>query len=372
MRIGIDARLLSQTGVGRYIRNLLSSLAEIDRQDEFYIFLRKRDAANLPELPASFKTVYTEIPWHTFEEQLRLPVILFRYRLDAVHFPYFSIPVFYPGRFIMTVHDLIVDHFDTGKASRWPLPLYRLKRWGYHLLMKVAVARAKKILAISESTAKEIYQHYPNSQGKTVITYDALDLNFQRKAKMGGIRRPKEFTDLKYLLYVGNAYPHKNLDSLISIYSEIYRRDRVKLVLVGDDDYFYPQLKSKVRNLNLQNCILFYGQAKDKELAGLYRFSEGLINPSLMEGFGLPLLEAVSIGCLPVVSDIASFREIWGDSLIYFDPENRQSIQEAIIRLLTLSAAEKTKRLKVAQNHAGKYSWKKTAQTTLWQYRHIK
>src|SRR3989338_2465527 len=86
MRIGIDARLLSQTGVGRYIRTLLSSLAEIDRQDEFFIFLRKRDAANLPVLPASFKTVYTEIPWHSFEEQLRFPIILFRYRLDAVHF----------------------------------------------------------------------------------------------------------------------------------------------------------------------------------------------------------------------------------------------------------------------------------------------
>src|SRR3990167_7059194 len=280
MRIGIDARLLSQTGVGRYIKNLLTSLAEIDQKDEFFIFLREKDVSNLPALPASFKTVYTEIPWHTFEEQLRLPVILFRYRLDAVHFPYFSIPVFYPGRFIMTVHDLIVDHFDTGKASRQPPPFYRLKRWGYHLLMKVAIARAKKILAISESTAREINLHYPNSQGKTVITYDALDLNFQRMAKMGGIRQPKEFADSKYLLYVGNAYPHKNLDSLISIYAEIYRKVKVKLVLVGDDDYFYPQLKSKARNLNLQTCILFYGEAKDKGLAGLYRFSEGLINPS--------------------------------------------------------------------------------------------
>jgi glycosyltransferase involved in cell wall biosynthesis len=145
----------------------------------------------------------------------------------------------------------------------------------------------------------------------------------------------------KYFLYVGNAYPHKNVEVLIRAAAEAH----VKVIYVGKDDYFYKRLGITPKSVS------------DKELAGLYKNATALVFPSLMEGFGLPALEALREGCPVIVSDIPVFHEILGDSAIYFDPHD----VSALIKILS-SKIDKPKRLEKT------YSWQKMAKETLLLY----
>src|SRR5690242_4609839 len=129
MRIGIDGRLWNETGVGRYIRNLVWGLQEFDKKNEYVLFIKKGlkiDDLRLKNDP--WKVVETEIHWHSLAEQIKFPQILYKENLDLMHFPYFSLPIFYNKPFVVTIHDLIINHFPTGKASTLPYPLYLMKR----------------------------------------------------------------------------------------------------------------------------------------------------------------------------------------------------------------------------------------------------
>ncbi len=117
MKIIIDARLYSQSGVGRYLQKLIQNLALIDKKNQYLIFLRKQDYNSFLLPSGNFQKRLVDIPWHSLAEQIFLPLYLIKERADLVHFPYFSIPILYPGKFILTIHDLIVNHFYTGRAS---------------------------------------------------------------------------------------------------------------------------------------------------------------------------------------------------------------------------------------------------------------
>lgn len=172
MKIGIDARLWGQTGVGRYLEKLVEELAKLDRHNHYVLFLTKEHQdLSLPDPTWEKRT--TDVYWHSLKEQFFMPFILWREHLDLVHFPYFSVPIFYPGKFVVTIHDLILEHFDTGKASTLPWILYQIKRLSYRLVMWVALWRAVRIMTVSETTKQEIVEHYKISPEKIVVTYEA-------------------------------------------------------------------------------------------------------------------------------------------------------------------------------------------------------
>ncbi len=172
MKIGIDARLWSQTGVGRYTQELVANLAKIDKENQYVLFL-DRQSSNIKAPGPNFQIKTLDIRWHSLKEQLVMPFILWEEHLDLVHFPYFSVPIFYPGKFIVTIHDLILDHFDTGKASTLPWFIYKIKHLGYKLIMWVALNRAVKVITVSENTKKEIMDHYQIRPEKIEVTYES-------------------------------------------------------------------------------------------------------------------------------------------------------------------------------------------------------
>lgn len=365
MRIGFDARLINETGVGRYIANLLEELKVVDCQNEYFIFLTPAAFKDFRLPDKNWQKIAVDLRWHSLKEQLLMPFILNKYSLDLVHFPYFNVPFLYRGKFLITVHDLIIDHFLTGRASTLPSLIYFLKFMLYKLVLSNALRNAVKIFAISESTKKEIMEHYKIKPEKIIVTYDALDRGiFNIKNSQVG----KRIYKFDYLLYVGNAYPHKNLEMLVNLFADQKINSRVKLVLTGDDWFFYPRLKKRVKENGLNQNVIFFGRADNLQLASLYSHAIGLVIPSLMEGFGLPNLEAVFYNCLPVVSDISVFREVWGNDLLFFDPHNRQDLTEAVLKLLNLDKYERLKRLSSAKKRLDLFSWKKTAKATQLQY----
>lgn len=368
MKIGIDARLYSQTGVGRYLQNLLRELPYIDKHNDYYIFLRKEEFDIFQTANNRWHKVILDIQWHTFKEQFCVPYEMFKYRLDVTHFPYFNVPFFYPGKYLLTLHDLIIDHFDTGRASTLPPFYFKFKRFVYKYNLRRSIDKASYITVISKTTKNEVIDHYGVSTDKVSITYDALDSTFlQRK----NTQKKENYYNFKYILYVGNAYPHKNLELLVKSFQLIRKKHRVKLVLAGNDQYFFPRLKKLVDNLDLSDDIVFFGLANDENLINLYSFAECLVFPSLMEGFGLPNFEALACNCLPVVSDIEVFRELWGDYLTYFDPNNYQDMSEKIIEVLELKATDYSGKIDTARKILDRFSWRKTAQITLNLYESI-
>lgn len=351
MRIGIDGRLWNETGVGRYVRSLFKYLSELDKTNEYIWFLGRKEFDALEMPSPKWKKALADVHWHTLAEQLILPLIFLREDLDLLHFPYFTFPILYPKRFVVTIHDLIFDHYKTGKTSTLPPWFYALKKFGYHLVNWVSVHRAAKIFTLSQDAKNELVDHYKANPGKVVVTYESGALE-DAKIKSN---RPKQFQP--YILYVGNAHPHKNVEALIQAVKIIHGTDpKLKLVLVGNDNFFYPRLpKSK--------CVELIGAVPNTEIAAWYHFASALVTASKMEGFGIPPLEAMSMGCPAIVSDIPVFHEVYDDAAVYFNQNDPRDIARVI---LTTLADKKLVEVQVAKGHrqAAKYSWRRTVEQT--------
>lgn len=160
MKIGIDARLVNETGVGRYIRNLIAELGKIDKTNTYIVFLRKNMYEQFSAPNSRWEKRLADVPWHSISEQLFMPAILSRERLDLLHVPYFNVPLLYFGKFVVTIHDLTNLHFDTGKASTLPYMMYKIKRFFYYLILCKAMCWSEKIIAVSAATKKEILDHF--------------------------------------------------------------------------------------------------------------------------------------------------------------------------------------------------------------------
>jgi glycosyltransferase involved in cell wall biosynthesis len=346
--------------VGRYIRNLVVNLQKIDKKNEYVLFVRKEDLENLKSQISNpkWKIVEANIKWHSIAEQVEFPLLLNKQKLDLVHFPYFSVPISYGKPYVVTIHDLIINHFSTGEASTLAYPLYLGKRISYKFIVKQAAKRAKRIIVPSSATKDEIVDHLGILAKKINVIPEASEI----KAPNHKSQISNKTVNTKYFLYVGNAYPHKNLNSLIYAFNKIAKDYKdLKLVLVGQKDFFYQRLEKE----NTSDKIIFYGKATDQELANLYSNAVALVMPSLMEGFGLPVLEAMSLKCLVVCSNIPSFKEIASNSAIYFRPEDANDIKETMKSVFVNNEKYKKEKLDAAFKRAQKYSWKKAAEETL-------
>ncbi|MDP3988446.1 MAG: glycosyltransferase family 1 protein [Candidatus Levybacteria bacterium] len=370
MRIGIDCRLWNETGVGRYIRSLVKYLQVLDKENEYVLFVQSKDLENIKyqisniKNKEKWKVVQANVRWHTIKEQLILPWIFKKEKLDLLHFPYFSFPILYPGKFVVTIHDLIFDHYKTGKTSTLPFWFYLIKKIGYHGVLKTSVLRASAILTLSNDAKNEIVEHYKANPDKIHVIYESGALEDVRKEFDSS-----QFKDIKalkpYLLYVGNAHPHKNVENLVLAMKEIQKENKdLKLVLVGNDKFFYPLLKKYVQIQGLEHKVKIIGEVKNNEIAAWYHFAQCLVTASQMEGFGIPPLEAMSVGTPAIVSDIPVFHEVYGDAAVYFDQNNPKNIADKILE--TLEDKKKIQELiKKGYKRSEGYSWKKMVEETL-------
>jgi hypothetical protein len=160
MKIGLDARLINETGVGRYITNLVAELGKIDKSNSYVIFLRKYSYAGFKVPNSRWEKRLADVPWHSVAEQLFMPAIFANAHLDLLHVPYFNVPLFYFGKFVVTIHDLTILHFDTGKATTLPFIQYKIRRIGYYVSLLKTISWSEKVIAVSQSTKKEILEHF--------------------------------------------------------------------------------------------------------------------------------------------------------------------------------------------------------------------
>jgi len=366
MRIGIDARMYGprHSGIGRYVEQLIAHLAQIESEHEFVIFLKKESFDSFSVPNNRWKKVLADVHWYGAAEQMKMPGIIKKEQVDLMHFPHWNVPVFYHGPFVVTIHDLIMFHHARRDASTHNAFVYvvkdRLHRW----LVRYVAKKAKHIFATSEFTKKDIVETLGVDERNISVTYQAPLIINNKQLTINNLSQ-KFHIDSPYVLYVGNAYPHKNLETLIDAW-KMFSRDNpeYQLVLAGKESPWYEKLKGKARGTG---SIIFTGYVTDEELSALYKKAHLYVFPSLYEGFGLPPLEAMTYN-IPVISSSSScLPEVLGNAALYFDATDA----EDIVRALEEGTENEDLRYVLQENakeELARYSWETLAKQTYTQY----
>ena len=373
MRIGIDARFYGSIGkgLGRYTEKLIASLEQIDAENQYVIFLRRENFDEYAPKRDNFRKVLADYPWYGWREQVFFPLLLLRYRFDIVHFPHFNLPIFYPRKFAVTIHDLILFHFPTIRNTTLGWIGYAVKYLSYRLVIAIALRRATTVFAVSRFTQDDIAEHYPSTREKLVVTREAADHRcfFMSEAMGGEMLARRGFRGeggygriRKYFLYVGNAYPHKNLEAIVRI-ARVF--PSFGFVFVGKEDFFYRRLREMT--VGLEN-IIFAGFVSDFELSFFYRKAVAYLFPSRYEGFGLPGLEAMQYGLPVIASNQGSLPEVYEDAAIFFDPDKEGDMDRAVRDFLGYSEKDLLTLRRKGFARAAQFHWNDMAKTTLEAY----
>jgi glycosyltransferase involved in cell wall biosynthesis len=356
-RIGVNALYLIPGGVGGteiYLRALLQALSEIDSVNRYFVFTNRETGPDLVPPAANFTHVPQPVraivrPARLLWEQTVLPVAAARLALDVLFNPGFTAPVFCPCPQVTVFHDL--QHKRHPEYFRW----FDLPFWEFFLFCSAHISR--RILADSEATAADLRTWYRLPESKLLVVPLGVDPVF---FSLAGRRRPEPF-----LLAVSTLHPHKNLDGLLRAFSEFRRaHGEFRLVVCGIHGFFTTQLLALRDSLGLRDAVDFPGWIPRDALLDLYSRAWAFIYPSLFEGFGLPVLEALAAGVPTACSEIEPLSGIAAGAALKFNPADPHSIAQAMQRIATDGPLRQ--RLAVeGPERAAQFSWRATAEGTL-------
>src|SRR3954465_13864314 len=335
MRVAIDARKLHDFGIGTYIRNVLRHLARIDRETEYVLLCLDKDMDYPRQLGDNFRAVREPSPNYSVREQIHVPWVLMRERPDVFHAPHYILPAGVRAHSVVTIHDCIHLMFPQYLPNRVAYTYARLAMWS-------AARRSDCILTVSQASKRDILPFFPVPPEKIEVIYNAIDERFSIEPNEEAVARVRERyqLDQRFVLYVGNIKPHKNLVRLIEAFAALRQGelDDLKLLIIGDEISKLPALRRAVHSLKLHKQVRFLGYQPDDTLAILYRLASVFVFPSLYEGFGLPPLEAMASGTPVVTSNVSSLPAVTGDAAVLADPYDVDSIVDGIRRVLSDSA----------------------------------
>lgn len=357
MKIGIDCRMYGRafTGIGRYAYELTENLFRIDDRNEYVLFFNEPEFSGFSTGKYHrVKKVLADARHYSLAEQVKFLKILYGQRLDLMHFTHFNAPLLYRRPCVVTIHDLTLSFFPGKKMNSFAY------RFGYQMVMRSILKRAKKIIAVSEHTKSDLDYLFGVKPERVSVIYESVSEHFQK-------------TDLPpdhpkgYLLYAGVWRDHKNLTGLLKSLALLrlnYGFDG-KLYITGREDPHYPEVKRAVSDLDLDEYVVFTGLVDEDELVNLYNGAAVAVIPSLYEGFGLQVLEAFACGVPLACSGVSSLPEIAGPgNAVFFNPKDPRDMAEKIWR----AYSDEALRHKLVLNggkRVREFSWEKMAEETL-------
>ena len=354
MRIVIDARIISST-TGRYVERLLTSLEAIDTTNEYIVLVRRHDATYWHPTNANFHVMVADFPLHSLREQFSYAWFLRSLKPDIVHFTMPQQPLLYRGTHLTTIHDLtILRTYNSDK--NWLI--FHFKQIVAHLVFFVIGHTSRTIITPSDYTRRDYVQFAHISPKKAAVTYEAADSLASTPRPYDGL--PPQ---APYLLYVGQQSDYKNIKRLIKAHQRLLKTmPDLLLVLVGKLDKAAIKTSRWVEQQAYQN-VIFTGFVDDAELAWLYANCRAYVFPSLMEGFGLPGLEAMRHGAPVVSSNATCLPEIYADAAHYFDPTDITAMANAISQVITDDTLRRSL-INRGQQRVNEFSWQRMATQT--------
>ncbi len=350
--IAIDARIISSS-TGRYVERLITYLQDVDTTNQYTILVPAKDEHYWKPRNPNFKVVVAEFDNYSLAEQTSYKKFLKKLSPDLVHFCMPQQPVLYKGKKVTTFHDLTL--LNTYNSDKNWLVFHAKQLIGRFVFKKVAHDN-DHLIVISEFTKKALQDFTPVPDDKITLTYEASDVNQVA---------PKKYTlpFKRYILYVGNQADYKNIKRLGDAHQKLLEKyPDLGLVLVGSKNEAALMNERYFTGMDYRN-ILFTGFVEDNQLSWLYTHASAYVFPSLMEGFGLPGLEAMGYGTPVVSSNATCLPEVYGQAAHYFNPTDTSDMTKAIDEVLSDDKL-RTRLSKAGYKQIKKYSWKKMARQT--------
>lgn len=354
MKIGIDVQttLGNKTGFGFYVSNLIKNLREESPKHQYLLFA--------PKTEKDFSA-----PRRFWWDQVVIPHQSWKNKVDIFHQPAFSAPVFYPGKVICTVHDLIAVFY--GKD----IPFWSQQYFGRW--MPFTYRFADHIIAVSEHTKRDLKNFLKIPDEKITVIPLAVDGMFEKRVgvlEVGEVKRKYQIIR-PYLLHVGTISPRKNLEFLVKVFAAVAaKKPDLQLVITGKKGWYFENLFQLIDDLGLRDKVIFTGYIPDEDKPALYRAAALFVFPSLYEGVGLPLLEAMRSSCAIISSNVSSMPEVVGKAGILLSPVDEEGWVKNILEVLNRPflcqtlISEGLKQVKL-------FSWQKTAQKTVEVYEKV-
>lgn len=349
--IVIDARI-RPASTGRPVTHLLEQLQKLDSGHRYTVILAKND--DWRPTADNFSVVYTRFPNFSFNpfNQLLYSLQLYRLKPDLTYFTLTpQQPLLFFGKQITFTHDLGMLKFV--RAGRLPKWLHALRMKGYRLLLWSAHRRAVQVIVPTEYVADVVNKYHLVTNRKTTVALEASE------PPLPGTSKPPKHPPKEFIMYTGSAFPHKNLERLITAFNLLKEEHKnLKLVLVGKREYHSYDLEKWAQNEPYFRDIIFTGFIPDNELKWYYEHARAYVFPSLNEGFGLPGLEAMVHGCPVVSSNASCLPEVHGNAAHYFEPEDIQDMVEKIDEVIS-SEELRNRLVERGYKNTQRFSWEK-------------
>ncbi len=358
MKIAFSARGLSVSsgGARQFIQSLIPALAASRGDDELFFFYSHRRFRGLaPDCPE----VVLESGHKMWWDFVLFPRLLRRLKMDAAIFPKNVVPLGTGCASYVVLHDLAYFRPELH-AYPWPDTLYM------RALIPRSVRRAAGVFAVSENTKRDIVHYTRCDPAKITVTYEAADPSYRRIDDAGRLAeiREKYHLPARFVLYTGSLSPRKNIMRFLQAFARIQGQIPHRLVLTGSKSWNDRCVHEMMDELNLRDRIVRLGYVEERDMPALYSLASVYVYPSLYEGFGLPVLEAMQCGCPVVASNATSIPEVAGDAALLFDPHDVDAMAGAMYRVLT---DDRTGAELVAAGlrRAALFSWRRCAEIML-------
>lgn len=331
-------------GIGRYILEITKRMF-LEKNDIEWVIFMNEPAFSKYKFPKNVRKVCVNAGHYSFAEQTSFAHILHKEHCDLVHFCNFNLPLFFRGKFIVTIHDTTISFFPGKKMNSW------WRKTAYNLVMRNAVRNSAKIITVSENTKKDVIRLFspkvrtfygtktsPSSNLKEKIStiLIAPSDEFHSISDLEKVQIKKKYTlPPEYIIYTGNWREHKNLVGLLKSFAILKKSfPQLELVITGKEDPCYPEVLETSRDLDLGDSVKFVGCVDFNDLKKLTAAASVYVFPSFYEGFGMPPLEAMACEVPCAVSNTSAIPEVCGDAALYFDPRNAEEMAQQIAKLL--------------------------------------
>lgn len=367
MKVAIDGRMISYTGIGRYIKCLIEGLADIDTVNRYAVLLNGPDRAQLKNKGnIEISSPKRHIPVYSAGEHTLLPFEIMGLGADIAHYPSFNMPLISPAPAVVTIHDLIYYIY----RSACPGILAHIYA---RLIFNITARAANRVITVSGHSKSDIVNMLGIRPDKVTVIHNGVSGSF-RPCKDAGARdrvMKKYGIDAGYILYVGSHAGHKNIGALIRAFSMLSSRLwPYKLVIAGKVDKRRQRLYGMLEELGVRDRAAFIGAVDEEDLPCLYSWASLFVFPSLYEGFGLPPLEAMACGCPVVASDAASIPEVLGRAAMLVDANDPCMLAARMEEALSSNAMREEFRGRGLER-AALFTWEAAAKKTLEVYREV-
>ena len=365
--IGIDARKLNDFGIGTYIENLVEHLGAIDQQNRYLLFVNSASSDLLQRLPDNFELVVDRSPGYSISELLGLSWKLWRLKLDLYHATHYVLPAVVPCRAVVTIHDIIHLLFPEFLPNRLALSYAKI-------MMRHGLERGDRIISVSKNTKTDLMKYFEVDGTKIEVIYSGVGEVFRKRVsetEAEACRRKLKF-EQPYALFVGNPKPHKNLHNVVKAFAhalEIYPSD-TKLVCVGGRPGTEFKIRQRAELLGISDRLIWLGHVDSADLPAIYQGATLFLYPTLYEGFGLPVIEAMASGVPVITSNSSALKEIAEGYAHLVDPLDVEQIARAIVQNLS-NPEDRGHLAQKGLQRARDFQWKNTAAATLQVYHSV-